>query len=339
VLIFVHKREFLFGTATAVFGQAMSHGQGEKGISEIFKNLGFFAKSLVFPYPHYSFIKELGNSPLFYSFAAVTGAALLAGIVMRKRLVVFSLFWLILTAIPYLFVPMLSSNVAITAERYIYMPSAGFAILMAVAAYGLFKSRNWAKKAGYLFILALVLYSFAGVGYFFKVWRSEETFWRNALKLNPDYVSGYVSIASIELGRGNEDGAKRLLMEGLGKKKGLPAEFAQAAQILGQMALKKGELARAESYFQQSLRYSPYEFAYIDLGFLYLRVGNLESAKSAFESALEFPQKNVRAMFGLATAYSMLGDKEKARQLAMQVYDRARDEQLKALAIQIIRDR
>lgn len=352
VLLAVYKKGFIFGavsSAVSVVGQAASKGGGPAGIEEIFKSLGFFMKSLFFPYPHLPFIKEFGNETVLYSFAVFTGMFLIVSIVFKKRLLIYSALWFLIVSLPYHFVPLTQANVAITAERYIYGPSIGLGILVigAVGAIRPFSIRIFSylpflsrRGPDFLFRSAvavlLVVYSVLGVGYFFKVWRTEETFWRYAVKTNPDYVSGYVSLASIELERGDVRKARSLLIEGLGKSKGMPAEFAQAAYTMGNIAKHKGNLRKAESYYLLSLKYSPYEFSYINLGFLYLHTGDIQGAKWAFEGAMRFPQQNVRAVYGLAKTYSLLGEKEKARRYATMAYKRARNERLRALAAEIL---
>ncbi|MBI4824083.1 MAG: phospholipid carrier-dependent glycosyltransferase [Nitrospirae bacterium] len=324
------------GTSIAVsaVGVGTANIARGRGIEDVILNLGFFIKSVTLPYPLSPFIKEFGNNVVLYSFALLSVTVVVLGIVLRKRLIAYGALWFIATSLPYLLVPLLETNLTITAERYIYAPSIGFAILLSSALMGLSRKRKLLKS-----LLAFIFlgYSIIGVSYFFSAWRSESAFWRCAIKRNPDYVSGYLSLAGIELAEGNILGAKTLIMQGLYKPKGMPAEFSQAAYFVGNIALMEGNVMTAESYYLLSLRYGPYEFSYIELGFLYLNTGNPERAKWAFENALGFPAQNLRAVYGLAKSYEMLGDKEKARLYALRVYERARDERLRAAASEILR--
>jgi len=300
------------------------------GPGEIILNLGFFVKSLLLPYPLSPFIKEFGMKTALYLLAVLPVAVAVLGVVLRKRLVVFGSLWFLFASAPYLVVPLLETNVAITAERYIYGPSAGACILL---AYGLV---NLKKLSRPVVAVILAAYSIIGVDYFYKAWRTEEAFWRYSVKMNPDYVSGYTSLAGIELGRGNVGGAKAIIHEALGRPKGMPAEFAQAAYILADIARQEGAGTMAEGYYLLSLRYAPYEFSFIDLGYLYLNAGMPERAKWAFEGAMRFPHQNMRAVFGLAKSYELMGLLDAARSYAMRVVNEARDPVLRAAAAEIL---
>lgn len=338
LVLVIMKRGFLFGSAaTAVEG--MSSGtEGGRGLGDVVLSLAFFIKSLVVPYPLSPFIREFGNEPLLYFFLILSGTAVITVIAMKKwlaerRLIIWGSLFFLVTSFPYLFVPFVQGNVAITAERYIYAASIGFSAVLACVFAGI-----WRERITRLLVAALlVAYGITGVVYFYEAWRTEEAFWGYVVRMNPDYVSGYVSLGGLELEKGNRKEARARILEGLNKPKGMPAEFAQAAYILGTMAQEEGLLQQAEKYYMLSLNYSAYEFSFIELGFLYLNSRNLDGARWAFESALQFPQQNLRAVLGIAKTFELSGDKEKARSYAERVYREARDERLRALAADMLR--
>jgi Tfp pilus assembly protein PilF len=337
VLAFL-KRGLVLGIAPAVVREVAQAAPGATaGPAAIIKSLGFFTKSLLVPYPHMPFIKEFGSAPVLYAFAALAVLWLVAGIVFRKRVIAYSALWFAGVSAPYLFVPTVASNVAITAERYIYAPSVAVAFVGAwavMAASGKERLKSIVKPAA---VSILVVYSVLGAVYFYQAWRSEEAFWGYAIKTNPEYVSAYTNLASIELEKGNNQRAKDLLIEGLGKMKGMPTEFAQTAYTLGSIYKGEGDLGRAESYFLQSLRYAGYEFSFTALGFVYLDTGRPERAKWAFEGALKFRQAP-RSLVGLALAHFRLGDKQKAGAYAMRAYKLARDPELRAYAARLMKE-
>jgi tetratricopeptide (TPR) repeat protein len=337
-VLVAYKWNFIFGTVPSAVGRVVSPDGNSMGVEGVFKSIGFFMKSLVFPYPHSPLIKEFPSETILYPFAVLIGIIIILSVIARKRLFAYSALWFLIISVPYLYVPLATANIAITAERYIYAPSIALSIFIAGAMTGIFKKPRAGRLILPLFLLLLLAYSVLDVSYFFKVWRTEKTFWEQVIRTNPDYVTGYISLASIAMDENNFEKAQYLLMEGLRKPKGMPAEFAQAAYSLGNIALKSGNRTRAESYFLLSLKYAPYEFSFIQLGFLYLETGNLNRAKWAFENAMRFPRQNIRAVYGLAKTLSLLGQKEKARQYAMRVYKSARDERLRALAMEIIRN-
>jgi tetratricopeptide (TPR) repeat protein len=336
-LIGILKWGFIAGSG-GMIGKAVS--AESKSILDVFSATGYFIRYLIIPYPQSPIIKEFGDERILYGILALSAASLLYAAfgLKRKGLVFYSAIWFIVSAVPYLFVPFVKSNISISAERYIYGPSVGFAFFLSIALAGLFHKENLKRYFRPAILSLLVIYAALGVFYFFSAWRNEEAFWRRAAHTNPDYVTGYTSLASFELEKGNKEEGRRLLMEGLKKHKGLPAEFAQAAYILGTIAREGGDLSAAESYYLLSLNYNPYEFSYIDLGFLYLDVGKPELAKNAFEGAMSFPARNTRAVYGLAKAYAMLGDRENALRYAGIAYERTKDGTIRHLAEKLIKE-
>jgi tetratricopeptide (TPR) repeat protein len=331
------KRSILIGAAPSLIRQVAGAETGAAGPGELLKSLGFFAKSIFVPYPHMPYIKEFSSAPVLYAFVAVAVLWLAAGVVSRKRMVTYSALWFAVVSVPYLFVPAVVQNVAITAERYVYAPSVALALL-----------GGWALAAGRnnerlkvaikpVALIVLISYSVLGAVYFYQAWRTEEAFWRYAVRTNPEFVSGYSNLATIELEKGNADRAKVLFMDGLRKKKGLPQEFAQAAYALADIYRREGDTKGAESYYIQSLRYSDYEFALMDLGFLYLDTGRPEQAKEAFEGALKY-RRSPRVLAGLALAHLRLGDKRAAGVYAREAYEKARDVRLKTYAERLLQE-
>ncbi len=335
VLLF-SKRGLMLDAAPSVVRQVAEASPGGAGPGDIIKSLGFYAKSLFVPYPHMSFIKEFPDVTLLYAFAALAALWLLAGIVLRRRILAYSSIWFFVVSVPYVFVPAAAKNVAITAERYVYAPSVALAILgawtLAVVEPGRIK-----HAFRYLLALVLIIYVVLGAVYFFEAWRSEEAFWEYAIKINPDYVSGYVGLAAVELDQGRIGEARELLVEGLGKEKGMPEEFSTAAYTLGDIYRREGDLARAEMYYLRSVNYSGYEFSFIQLGFLYLDSGRYHEARRAFESALKYRQ-SPRSLVGMAITMLRLGDKQKAGYYAMRAYELSRDPRLKDYAAGVYKE-
>jgi len=301
-------------------------------IEPIVLSFGYFIKTLILPYPLSPIIKEFPNQYMLYGSIGVFLISALVFIYKRVWLGLFGLGVFIFSSLSYLFVPYIGSNVAITADRYLYVPTLGLAIVGGALWAGI----RWRFRP-YMAGALLISYWAIGIFYFYSAWRTEEAFWRYSAKMNPDEVSSYISLASIELQKGNTEDALRLLLEGLSKPKGMPAEYAQAAHIVGSIEAQRGRLKEAESYWLMALRHSPYEFAFIDLGMLYLNTGRIEQARWAFENALLFPQKNPRAMLGLAKSLELLGEKDRAINYALSVYNETRDDTLRMEASEILR--
>jgi tetratricopeptide (TPR) repeat protein len=283
------------------------------------------------------YIKEFPAAPLLYAFVGATVLWLAAGLITRKRFVTFSALWFAVLSVPYMFVPAIVKNVAITAERYIYVPSIGMAMLAGWAIAARWSDEKLRPKLKAAAIFVLVIYGVLGTVYFYQAWHTEEDFWRHAIKTNPEYVSAYANLATIELQKGNMAEAEALLLEGLGREKGLPEEFSQAAYALANVYGGEGDFSRAEKYYVISLSHADFEFAYMELGYLYLDAERWGEAREALEGTLKF-RRNPRVLAGLAFASLRLGDKEAAGAYAGEAYTKARDEGLKDFALFIMKE-
>lgn len=301
---------------------------------EAVKAFGFTFKTLLLPYPLTPMIKEFRDPILLYVMTAIALFITLASIMSRNKILIFSTLFFVFGSAPYLIAPYMESNIAIFAERYMYAPSVGFAILLSALLTMLLVSKP--KILTVISLLLLTAYGATGIYYFNKSWRTEEAFWQTAMESNPEYITGYVSLAGVSIEKGEIEKAKGLLNEGLKKKKGMSAEFAQGAYILGTLALRENNTNAAESYFQMSLQYSAYEFSFTELGFIYLKYNNNEKAKWAFENSLRFPTNSSRAMLGLAIASYQSGEVNSAKLYASKVLARSGDERLRQVAKEIL---
>jgi len=336
-VLLLAKSSVLTGAAAMALKEIANSAPGASVPSEMIKSLGFFAKSMVVPYPHMPYIKEFPGAPLLYAFVGLTALWLAAGLITRKRLVTYSALWFSVVSVPYMFVPTIIKNVAITAERYVYAPSIGLALLAGWAIAARWGDEKLRPKIKAAVICLLVIYGVLGTVYFYQAWRTEEDFWRYAIKTNPDYVSAYANLATIELQKGNIEEGRDLLLKGLDKKKGLPEEFSQAAYELANMYGGEGDLTRAEKYYKLSLSHADFEFSDIELGFLYLDAKRWDEAREALEGALRF-RRSPKVLAGLALASLRLGDKKAAGAYASEAYNGARDDKLRDFASGIMKE-
>lgn len=313
-----------------------SGGGGQRDFLKLFDSLGYTLKALLLPYPQSVLIKEFGPRSVTFFFIALSLLTFFICVrfLRGRKLLVYASVLLLAASLPYLFVPFAEGNIAVFAERYLYAPSVGFCLFVAIVLVNLLEYR---KSLAIAALLLFAVCSFEGVRYFYSSWRTEEAFWDNAVNRNPDYVTGYVNLAFIEKTRGRTDKANELLAEGLSKPKGLPAEFALAAYNLGINAMQSGQYSKAESYFMYSLQRDNFQLSYVSLGFLYLDLGRAERAKWAFENALQFNTPSSRAMYGLAKSCMLLGDIQQARRYAEEVYYATTNPELKNLAAQMLR--
>ncbi len=175
----------------------------------MFKSWGFMFCRLVFPFdlgPEYVFPAPRGwGDPWVAATLAGVGAYLVALLLSlrRKPVVFFALSWLGLFWLP-------TSNLwplaYFAADRYLYTPSVGFCLLVALLL-GSFRRVPTVVGGG----LAFVLVAFLAVLTWQQngVWRSNETLWTQAARVNPESTTalnnlGMVYMQQKEWGRALE---------------------------------------------------------------------------------------------------------------------------------------
>ncbi len=310
-------------------------GKGKDYLA-LLDSLGYTLKALLLPYPQSVIIREFGpQTPTFLFIAACVVVAIVCFRFVRpRRLLLYALSLLLVTSLPYLFVPFAEGNIAVFAERYVYAASVGFCLFVSIVAVGLLKDK---KRLAAAILIVCTAYSFEGVSFFYHSWRTEKAFWRNAVAMNPDNIIGYFNLAMLEKDQGNLDESTTLLSEALRKKKGTRIEFAYAAYNIGLNKLQMGRYSDAESYFLYSLQFHNLQFPYVSLGFLYLDLGRIEKAKWAFENALAFVTPSSRSLYGLAKCYALLGNMSQARRYAEEAYRSTTDPGIRNLAAELLR--
>ncbi len=103
----------------------------------------------------------------------------------RNPIVTFALFWIVLTIAPALNITGVGQNVF--AERYLYLPSMGFALLAALAWSYLLRARpDWASPAAGAILLLFSMETIARN----RVWKDDFTLLETTLRQSPD--SGYL---------------------------------------------------------------------------------------------------------------------------------------------------
>ncbi|MCP4229326.1 MAG: hypothetical protein GY771_04155, partial [bacterium] len=126
------------------------------------------------------FLISLGVTALFVAFFLVF-------LKRRERLAVFTLLWICLPLLPVLYVPALAT--VAFADRYLYLPSAGFALLSALILVSLLRysvkvSRHGSRVVFMAVLLTLILY-LAGTLTRAQVWQSNYSLWTDTVVKSP----------------------------------------------------------------------------------------------------------------------------------------------------------
>lgn len=239
----------------------------------------------------------------------VVAAALLIGIARRSRTAAFAVcFMVAMLLIPLAAIGELPKY-EIVHDRYLYLPSAGFAILVAL---GLQKLAARMTRPGVLLLLAgigvtivtatqanywnndVTLYEHAVavapnnvMGYnllaneMYKRNRGEDALelYRRALALDPHYWATNFSMGLTECGLGRLGDCARHLQTATDVDDSNPAEFA----VLGDAHMRLGDYSGAEAELRRGIQASPNAAQlHLLLGLTLMRQGKLDAAQQAF---------------------------------------------------------
>ena len=287
---------------------------------------GFYLRKLVYPLPLSMFIDKvphelyIGLLPLLYLF-------ILAISLMKRGRAAFLLLWILLTLGPSLLIAI--SRLASTplAERYLYLPSAGFALLV---PYGLYRIGRPIKKEVlllYLLVPYLLWFAIETLDRQ-RVWKDDLSLWADAVKKAPRSALPHNEYGMALRERGLIEDAEREFLTALTSNSRESKSWkAYAATNLALIYMDRDEYDAAEKYLKEALEFYPnYPIALYDLGLLYLiRAKNegengepnralLIKAGKTLKRAVRADPNFIRAHLMLGEAYYLYGKPEKAKE-------------------------
>ena len=229
-------------------------------------------------------------------FAAAVGLA-----AKRNPFVFVALCLVAVPLLPTLYIPGMGENPF--AERYLYLPSVGFALL---AAFGLIRIAALApagRAVAAVVCLAVAALYTAGTVARNPVWKNDYTFWADAAAKSPDGPVPHYNLGTVLAARGKLDEAIEQYRIAIGLK---PA--AVAFKSLGAAYDAKGERGKAVEAYLGALRLEPDDVStYLELGALYGETGARDKAIESFEAAVRLQPGNANAHYDLGIAYKEQG--------------------------------
>lgn len=249
----------------------------------------------------------------------VIAAPVVLAIVLRRitRLWALMLALIILPLLPTLYSPAISRFPF--ADRYLYYPSVGFAMLIAVLLACPASRRRWSTLA-VAAILALSIPSAVLARAKSVVWESDRTLWGAALEAQPGNYVAVHSVAAEYL----KDGRAREAVELFERSLEMNLSSAHPDQsmvlltrkVLPQASARAGLDDRAEAHLAEFLKLMPDDAPSLyNLGFLRQKRGLCNEAIELYEKAAVFsrnPNLSARAHANLGECYLALGMKDEA---------------------------
>jgi len=271
------------------------------------------------------------------SLAVTAGLAFfLIGSYRRNRLAFFSASLIFIPLLPVLYIPALGENTF--ADRYLYLPSFGYVLLIASFVAWIAQKRPRMRAALALLVLALLAgYATATLARN-RVWSDELRLWsdtvekspnsvmphselgiayaargetskaieqyRIALQMNPNFADGYTNLGLVYGQLGMLDEAIREHRKALALKPDSPA----AHNNLGLALSKRGMWSEAIEEYRESLRLEPLSpGVHNNLGNAYQSMGRLDDAISQYLEALKLRKDFPDTQINLGVAYAKKG--------------------------------
>lgn len=216
----------------------------------------------------------------------------------RKRVVFFCLLLVVVPLLPVLYIPGLGESAF--AERYLYLPSLGFAFLSALLfSWGI---TNAPKRTPFLivaFILVIGSYS-AATASRNAVWNNDYVLFADTVRKSPDAASPRISLGNALCDNGRIDEAFEQYEAALKIEPDSP----EAYNNIGDVCRERGWLDKAVGYYQIALALNPDSAGiHNNLGNAYYDKGWADKAVEQFQIALRLNPDYAQAHNNLGSVY------------------------------------
>jgi len=280
--------------------------------------VGYYIEKLILPF-NLNLMPQIPERPVYLLISLLP---FVFGVILyfsERRLEVFLLTWIIVTMLPSL--PILFSQVSNPiGERYLYLPSAGFAILLAALVMNTEK-----KKTALVSILAILIAYTISTHERLDAWKDEVTLWEDTVRKSPDSANALTNYGAALLAINKVDKAREELLIALKQRKISAAHASAVLYLLGTVELKQNNYKKAEEYLINSLKTNPQnDLAYNNLGVVYMNTSrptdtdarkkdDLGKAIKYLEQALRVSPGFLQPKYNLALCYLKMGDFKRAK--------------------------
>jgi len=224
-----------------------------------------------------------------------TGTVMLA--LKKSKPAFFALAMVLVPLLPALYIPGAGENTF--AERYLYLPSFGLVLLVALlAGRVVLRKPRWSVPVVTAIALVTVLYSLGTVQRN-RVWKDDERLWRDVVQHSPNSAVPHYNLASALNARGRIDEAIAEYQTAIRIQ---PAVVAYTS--LGVAYQAKGLINEAIEQYRLALRLQPGDAdAHTYLAIAYGESGALDDAIEHFRIAVQLRPDSANAQYGLGRAY------------------------------------
>ena len=225
----------------------------------------------------------------------------------RDRLTFFGLLLTVVPLMPVFYIKAINGKPF--AERYLYLPSVGFVLLLSLLLSWIrVKLPRAAMGFTIVFLMAIGTYS-VGIITRNNVWQDSFNLWSDTVEKSPDSAMAHDNLGLAYASRNQLDKAIAEHQTALR----LQPNNIEAYNNLGLAYAAQGQLDKAIAEFQAALRLKPdYAVAYTNLGHAYASQGQLDWAIEEYQVALRLNPDFAEAHNNLGIAYASQGRLDKA---------------------------
>ena len=277
-----------------------------------------YARMLIVPFPlsvmyGNTYVRSIADSRFWaagLALAVLIAAAIwfVRGSPVRKRaLAVLAIF-----VVPVLNLKAFRPDESLLHDRYLYLPSIGFCILLAMAFERV--AVRFADRRREIFSTAVLLTGavLLGLTYFQNFsWQNELAMINNALRVTPQWPFLHNCLGAYYAEQHQLAEAEQSYREAIS----YDAQQYDAYSNLGDVYREQGKLSDAEQCYLKSLEFgAPYSDTYYNLGVTYINEGKLAEAEQPLRRTLEISPSHTKARYNLAWTYDREGKDELAEQ-------------------------
>ncbi|MDD1744312.1 MAG: hypothetical protein LUQ20_00635 [Candidatus Methanoperedens sp.] len=275
------------------------------GLKNVIEFISGYIKLLFIPWP-LVFYFSISESDFINFKGVIFSAAAFISIVIyviKDRKSLFPVIWIFVTLLPALLLAFHSRPAF--AERFLYLPSAGFVVFL---AYLIEKPFEQYRKITILFT-SLIIFVFSAITVRANLeWKNDEVFYFKAIRNNQHYAGAYLGLAQYYERKGQIEQAIAVYTNSLNyiAKTDKSDVYEGIALIYGQ----KGDTETSIYYYQKVLEINPKRSgALVGIGNNYFLKKEYSAALHFYEEAFAIDKKNYEACYNLALINKILGNK------------------------------
>lgn len=332
LLLYFYLRGRAFANIPEIPGDALAEASPGAGLigayfgyaKTILGAYMLYINKLVFPFDFNAFIASIPLGAVYIASAAVITGVLAVlstvSLTTKENVTAFSIFWILLTLGPSAIISIFGIASTPAAERYLYIPSAGFCLLLGYWIYRAGENPRYRRAAAVFAIVVVTLYAL----FTYQrqaVWKDDLSLWSDTSIKSPGHPLPHSNYGLALSKIGDSEGALGEYKIALSPEMNdSPRGKAVTANNVGLEYLQMERYPEAERWFLKALEFDKgYGRTYYHLGLInYIKADvtgspeSLADAERYLRKVFEHYYTFGRANLILAKVYVKMGERDKA---------------------------